>query len=59
MIYALGNARSIYFIDEGRVLISYAMPEFLEQVHYPAAQLADGEQKIANSFAPWCASIKR
>ena len=32
MIYTLGEARSIYFTDEGRVFISYATHEFLERV---------------------------
>src|ERR1043166_4214550 len=32
MIYTLGDARSIYFTDEGRVFISYATDEFLERV---------------------------
>jgi hypothetical protein len=32
MIYTLGDARSFYFTDEGRVLISYATREFLERV---------------------------
>ena len=32
MIYTLGDARSYYFTDEGRVLISYATHEFLDRI---------------------------
>jgi hypothetical protein len=32
MIYTLGETRSIYFTDEGKVFISYATQEFLERV---------------------------